>query len=275
MNRSMAGFLCAGLFVLPAGAASLIEVIDDEGTMSRVYVDGSRLRAQAEGEVEYVLFDAAAGRLLMVNSRDRTFIDMSESLADQRRQAEAAPQLQFKRLGPGPRIAGFATERYAVTARNQDCGEEFLSREALSRLGSIAAMAQMNSLLGGDDGDMGESIGDSCAEATAAFSPRYEDLGIPLRAVDANGMLVYEISRLQDTAELPPGGFEPPGGYTRVSLQQMMQLGSEQAWEDQSMMPSAEELEQMMPSEDDLRQMQEALERLQRQHQERIQGRQQ
>lgn len=208
----------------PAPAATLIEERDSE-SVSQMWVEGGRMRAQARGEPGYMLMDLRKRTMLMVNTQRKQVVDMSATVFG-RRGASAAGAGSgatgtLRRVGDGPTIAGYATEHYVVEVDGETCEELYVSRQAFRDSGWAELWAEtgkaFKEMAAEDEGEDADPC--DIADVQAADPAK---IGWPLKTVYPDGESTT-IVRIQKNAPLPPGGFEVPAGYKVISMQQMMQ----------------------------------------------------
>lgn len=206
----------------PVLAATLIEERDSE-SVSQMWVEGGRMRAQARGEPGYALMDLRKRTMFMVNTQRKQAVDMSATVFRQRGAAAAGMASgvtgTLKRIGDGPTIAGYATEHYLVEVDGETCHELYVSKQAFQDSGWADLWAQTGKTF--KEMSAEEEDADPCdvADVPAADPAK---IGWPLKTVYPDGESTV-IIRIQKNAPLPPGGFEVPAGYKVISMQQMMQ----------------------------------------------------
>lgn len=218
----------------PAPAATLIEERDSE-SVSQMWVEGGRMRAQARGEPGYMLMDLRKRTMLMVNTQRKQVVDMSATVFG-RRGASAAGAGSgatgtLRRVGDGPTIAGYATEHYVVEVDGETCEELYVSRQAFRDSGWAELWAEtgkaFKEMAAEDEGEDADPC--DIADVQAADPAK---IGWPLKTVSSDGE-VTEVLRIEADVKLPDGGFEVPPGYRVMSMQEMMSSGFEDDEEDE------------------------------------------
>lgn len=207
--------LVAALMPVSVAAVTLIESTA-EGEVSRFWVDGVRARAESPDEPGYVLMDLGKGTMLVVNHEDRQMVDMSGQLQRADGSGKAGPAVKLVKKGSGPRIAGYDTQHYQLTADGRVCQDLYMSRKAyqdakLEAYGKAFAKYVM----------VPPFVQDPCDRATLSVDRYLAEGGLPMRVVE-DGEVVDEITRITTNAALPAGGFEPPAGYERVDMDVLM-----------------------------------------------------
>ncbi|MGE0082742.1 MAG: DUF4412 domain-containing protein [Thiohalomonadaceae bacterium] len=215
--RSLLTFLIAGLMPMGAAAVTLIESTA-EGEVSRFWVEGVRARIESRDQQGYMLMDLGKGTMLLVNHEDKQVVDMSRQLqrADGKK---AGPAIKLVKKGNGPRIAGYDTQHYQLTADGQVCQDLYMSRKAYqdAKLEAYAKAFAKYVMVP-------PVVLGPCDQAGLSVDRHLAEGGLPLRVVE-EGEVMDEVTRITPNAALPAGGFEPPAGYERVDMDVLMQEG--------------------------------------------------
>lgn len=98
-----------------------------------------------------------------------------------------------------------------------------------------------------------------CKMADRRITGKIQEIGMPLRAMDKNGALESEVTRIEKNAKLPPGAFSFPNNYEVQNVAQM-QRGAQQQMQRQ--MPQMEQMLKQMQESGNL--PPEAMEQLER-----------
>lgn len=218
----------AGLVALNAmavWAVTLVESSDSDGAVQEVYFEGANMRAQERGGTEYMLFDMANRKMYAVNPKEREVIDLSGFLAQRSAKSRSTAKVDAKltRKGAGPTVAGYATEHYVSTASGRKCADEYLSKKAMDDLRATMLSSERFWELGKEfDSGMTGAAFDPCDLAEAQLGKSYQEYGLPLRVVDADGSVSVEVTRIVKNAALPAGGFSLPKGYAVVDMSKKM-----------------------------------------------------
>lgn len=213
--RSVVISLVAAFMPLSAVAVTLIESTT-EGEMSKLWVEGTRARIESPDQPGYVLIDLGKGTMLVVNPQEKQIVDLSGQLHRTSDRKVAGPNVRLVKKGNGPRIAGYETQHYHLMADDQVCQDLYMSRKAyqdakLEAYGKAFASYIM----------LPPFVDDPCDYATLSLDRFLAEGGLPMRVVE-DGEVVDEIVRITTNAALPAGGFEPPAGYERVSMDAVM-----------------------------------------------------
>ena len=211
--------LCSFALITSANAATLIESFDHAEGEQKLWIAGTKVRINMQGKSEYIVMDYGKRQFWIVNPAKREVIDASEILHND--YAEAGPlKINVRRIGKGPQIAGYATDKYQFSANGQMCDQVFVSSKAknaldLDLLLDAISKVRMN--------PMGMQFMSDCDRAEGQFALRMKKIGMPLGYMEQNGKMTQEVRKIVANAKLPSGGFAVPSGYRKVSLQQMIQ----------------------------------------------------
>lgn len=251
-------------------AASLVE-IRDQYSVSKIYVEGQKGRMESGDDSGYLLIDG--GNVYSVMPEQQMVMEMSGSP-----QGSAAgggqPVVAAKliREGSGPKIAGYATDKYRYTANGQSCGTLFTSKAAMQDAGMEHMLATIRKIAQ-QAGQMAAQFRGGmrpCEMADQQLMERVKDVGMPLRTLDANGQVESEVLRVVKQAKLPPNAFTYPKNFQVRNMAQMQQQAQQQM---RSNMPNLEEMMKQMPqdgslppqAQEQMRKMQEMMKRYQQQ----------
>lgn len=217
MRLAIPALIAAVLVPLGASAATLIESRNDEGEVSRLWVEGVRARAETDDEQGYVLMDLGKGTMLLVNHEEKQVVDMSAQLQRAGKDKRPRPATKLVKKGGGPRIAGYDTQHYQLMVEGQVCQDLFMSRKAYQD-GRLEAYGKAYAQY-----DLTPPVTlEPCDYAELSLDRHMLEAGLPLRVVE-EGEVVDEITRITTDAKLPADGFTPPAGYARVDMGALMQ----------------------------------------------------
>lgn len=195
-------------------AATLIESKTGRGTQ-KMWVEGTKARVESEAGMEgYVLMDFSNRELLFINDSDKTVVAMGNQLSD-----EPPPKIDgahLTKVGPGPKIAGFATTHYKLEMDGKVCSESYVSKSVVEKA-NLEKLAEAAKKIYSPPPSNGV---DPCVRAEAAFEPTLIDKGFVLRSVK-DGQVRREVTSVQTGVKLPPGGFKVPKDYERLDLAEM------------------------------------------------------
>ncbi len=197
----------------PAEAQTLIAKQESDGSVTRVWLDGDRARIQGSSDA-YLLVDTGYEQIHAVFPDSGDVMDLTADLPRLPPDGvtENTHATSLEHLGRGPQIAGYPTQRYRLRGNDPDCGEVFLSREALERadaadyLRVMGRFHQRQRLASRrSDRDRG-----ACEAALQTAMDSYAENGLPLRVIDQAGNPRQEILFLQRRVSVEPDFFSLP-----------------------------------------------------------------
>lgn len=204
---------------LSAGAATLMEVSNDQGGIDHIWIEGEQARMESSRMPGHIVIDLKDGTMVMVDPDQRQAVEMTPRMGSGGSDAVPAG-VRLEELGRGPAIAGYPTRRYSLHAADRNCGELFLSNQALE-LEDLARFAEAMQQIDTGAGQFGAMV-DPCIAAQSAVAEQIADAGIPLRTVH-EGRVVSEVQRIDTDADLPADAFVVPSDYDRINMQQLME----------------------------------------------------
>ncbi len=217
-------------FSLTAFGGTVIESREAGGGGSKISIDGDWVRFdRAEGDKNgYLLVNSKAQKFYMIVPVERTIIEFS---ADKKGKNTTRQKVdaRIEEVGAGPKVAGYATRKYQLTANGEQCGSILVSKQAakirdieklLSALGSLDPEAFMpEEMLRGLQG-----MADPCDLAEMQLREHeLVKLGLPVRSLDPEGKMKHEVISIDEKAKLKSELFELPKDYTRTTVKQMME----------------------------------------------------
>lgn len=214
--------LAAALISTTAGAATVIESESGAARIkSRMTVENAKARMQSE-PVNYILIEPSAGQYLYVVEEKRQVVNMNAvPPADPNRSVvmSLSPKVKLVHKGKGPKIAGYATQRYQLYANGELCVTTYLSRDAMTR-GQLkefhADFYKMQVKQKQDLRTAGVRYA-PCDDAQETLSARYPELGLAMRTVDADGQLRQEVVSVKTGVLVSSGFFQQPQGYRQLT----------------------------------------------------------
>lgn len=224
--------LCAA--AAPVVAGTLIEGRDESGN-HRILIEGAWARMEYGDDVppEYLLLNLETHEAYAVDRVRRRAVRLHDD--DAARPAPPAPAAgaRFDRKGSGPAIAGYATERYALRAGRQLCGEHDVAAKTLESKDIRRFIDAMRVFSQQQTATADRPVRDACAHAETVADAGYATLGLPLRVTDRHGAVQHEVRRIRAGISFPAGTFGVPKDYTvttpRALMEQLKREFTEQA----------------------------------------------
>ncbi len=216
-------------FSLTALGSTVIESKDANGEVSKISIDGEWARFDgAEGDKDgYMLVNSKAQKFYMVVPAERTIVEFSADKNKKNKKQKV--DVNIKELGNGPKVAGYATREYELTANGKRCGSVLFSKQAAG----IKDVSKLMSTIGALDPEafMPEEMlqgfqnaADPCDMAEMQLEEQeLVKLGFPMKSLDPKGKTENEVVSIDEKAKLKPGLFDLPNDYSRTTVKQMME----------------------------------------------------
>ncbi|QKT02928.1 hypothetical protein HUS23_03440 [Ectothiorhodospiraceae bacterium 2226] len=221
MKNKLIGGVVGGAALLWSSTAvwagTVIELRDAEGVEQRILVEQELGRFESDDGRRYVLLDVSEKRFLLVDNEQRAVFDMSVMLQEAPPESVNGPAdeptVEAVEQGPGPEIAGFATQHFVLQADGQPCQEVYVSRELLEQAGLVPFLAAFGDLARYTRELEGEGAPDTHPCERMEPSVELMALGMPLRTVGPGGELEEEVVEVRADVALPEDAFALPQDY--------------------------------------------------------------
>ena len=208
--------LCAAI---ASQAGTYIEGRDDTGSQ-RILIEGDWARMEYGEDVppEYLLLNLRTHQALNVDRVQKRVVDLSEASNQAAAPRASAANIAFKKQGAGPTIAGYATDRYVLSAGKQICGEHYVAAQALDIPDIRRFVAAMSAFSQNQ-----EAAREACAAAESVADQEYVKHGLPLKVTDRRGNIEHEIRRISSGVSFPAGTFDLPANYPVTTPRALME----------------------------------------------------
>lgn len=220
---------------LSTSAATLIQTkAGPQQTPQSVLLDGKHVRiGEPEQKQGYMLMLLEQNKRYMINTKQKQIIEMPVSPPQAPDNMPKAPpempgmpkapviKSQLEHKGSGPKIAGYATEHYQITANGKICGSEYVSAEA-TKLAHVADF--MKNLLASSGKPALPFLQQMppCVQARMSVNDELMQHGLSMRSVDASGAVSNEVVSIDTNAKVEAGAFDLPAGYQQTNMQEML-----------------------------------------------------
>ena len=215
-------------FSLPAFADTVIKTKSPGEGIDTVKIHGDWARMESAGEKDYQLFNLKTGKMHMVNTQEKTIMDIDLNKSGKPHKTTSLISVDIKKKGKGPKIAGYPTVEYTVTAGGQACGREFISSKAAKNsdirklMHASTKLVNLDSLMPQGMATAVRAMQDPCDIAEQTLAEKSDSLGIPLKSIDRGGRVESETISIDTHAKLDPKLFAMPAGYKHTTMQQEM-----------------------------------------------------
>ncbi|MFT5657095.1 MAG: hypothetical protein ACI9KN_000367 [Gammaproteobacteria bacterium] len=221
--------IVALLAMAPVVQADLqIEIRDGDGRNSTVSSNGKQARMSDARESTYLVIDYSSGLFSLVDPQRRQV--MQASAASFAGLADAGNKVKINLInqGPGPQIAGFATQKFSLSANDKHCTTLFGSKAVLEKKGLSELMDVMNRFQQQSQRMMGgfRNTKNICTQAQLQMAETYQTTGAPLRILDEHGQLESEVTGIDSNKSVSSDYYDIPANFDVVNIgDQMKQSG--------------------------------------------------
>lgn len=226
MIRSLSAITLSLITFSSLNAATVVE-IQDAHDMTTVMTDGEMARMDMPG-TEYVVVEMKANKIKYVSPQDKEVMLIDANKIPSGSEAQN-PVVRLSKLGPGPTIAGYDTEKFSLTANDQQCAVVYGSDDAAGAEGISELLSVMQTMAEKQRSMMGGFAGmvDDCTRAEMNIADHVKTVGVPMR-VEKNGKKVSEVKSIKVSVDLPKDTFAIPADYKTVTMQQKMAAAQQQ-----------------------------------------------
>jgi hypothetical protein len=226
-------------------ADTQIKVMDKDGESTTITSNGNFARLDDSSESGYVLIDTRQQQLKMVDPQRRQVMVVDLKNAKKTTQPTTQVKVSLNKIGKGPKIAGYSTDKYTLTADGKLCNTIYSSRTAINIKGIAELFDAMDTMEQQSINMMGgfRSMMDECDEANMQSTKLFKTAGAPLRTIDADGQLESEVQSINNNAKIDKTYYQIPTAYQQVSMQQHMEQARQQM---QQNMPDMNQIMQQM-----------------------------
>lgn len=217
-SNVLATFSMLMLTLPPAWAGTIIE-IKNNNALTTVLTDGKRARMNM-GETDFVIVDFTSNSVKLVDPEKRqvTLLDLADMS-----KGSKAPKIQtsVSRLGGGPAVAGYQTQRFAYTVNGKSCGQIYGSKDAYQLDGVKELLVTMKAMMDRQLAMMGGfvSMVDDCTLGDIEMSKHVAAIGVPMRT-EQKGVIDTEVKSIKLNAALPAGTFSIPASYKTLTTKE-------------------------------------------------------
>ncbi|MBL4762512.1 MAG: hypothetical protein JKY93_07430 [Gammaproteobacteria bacterium] len=245
----------AVLLSASVSADTLVKIKNEQGKTASFMSNGQYGRMHTAGEDSYMIIHYASQRIQVIIPAQGQVLDMSGAmpdlgLASMGMAGKAAEKItmRVKAINGSPKIAGYVTRAYQLSANGENCGTLYASKAAMNDSGMRKMFNVMRNMMEKSQQSMAAFAGmlTQCQRAQMSISDNLSRLGAPLRMQDSRGHIQSEVLSITKNAKLPVGTFTIPASYKVVNLAGPMKQG--QAVKNNAMPDMGKMLQQMQKS---------------------------
>ncbi len=216
------------LLAFPSWSDTVIERQDTQGDRQTILMGEHRARFQGQTPEHYMLIDLETKQVYIVDSLEKQILEMpitGRPHGDSPQNLPPAIEVESKLVnqGEGPKMAGYPTLKYEVTANGKFCSENYLSEKA-AKIPHVLSF--LNALYEVSDSRKIKGIpAHPCQLAHDELEIEMMKLGVPMKSVrrTTNGNKVrHEIMEIKIGVTIKPEQLSLPKDYRIVSEETMI-----------------------------------------------------
>jgi len=250
-------------------AGTVVEV-QNKGELTTVLTNGQQARMNMSG-AEYVIVDYSKQQMKVINPQKKQVMLLDAKNLTSAGSAQTV-RTSVNRVGNGPVIAGYKTQKYQYTANGKSCGVIYGSKAAFNAKGINQLFQAIKTMMQQQRAAIGGLTGfiDDCTLADMQVIDHVGTMGVPMRS-ERNGVVDSEVKSINIDVNLPANTFVIPASYKTVTMEDVIKASSEdmakarehaQQPQIQDMMQQMRQSGQMTPEM--MQQMQQAQEMMKR-----------
>lgn len=226
--------------------AGTIVKIKTKDEVSTILTDGKQARMNMNGD-EYIIVNYSDSSVRMVNPAKHQVMLLN---INDMPKGDNSPKIKtaIKKLGKGPKVAGYKTNKFSYTVNGKSCGIIYGSKSAYELNGikdlfnALRTMAEsQRSMMGGFAGMI-----DACTLGDIEMSRHVSTTGIPMRT-EERGVVDTEIKSIKVDVTIPANTFVIPASYKTVTLnEQIKQAKKDMTKMQQQYQPQMDQMMQQM-----------------------------
>jgi len=232
-------FMIMSISMLPSWAATVIKRENLQGKTEKVILDQQQVRIEYPDAERYMILDLGKQKAYAINQKAKMIVEMpftapkSAQLPQHRAKQPVKAELVEK--GEGPKIAGYATLHYQLTAQGRPCSDEYFSKQATEIENIKAFLTAMNEL-----SESRQPPGmpmHPCQQAHNELTQKAFSIGVPMKSATAKGKIRHEIKSIETEVKVDASQFTLPKAYQLKTEQQMITEAQQRMREESAQRP--------------------------------------
>ena len=217
-------------FSVSLSADTIVTIKNEKGQKTSFMSDGKQGRMDTGDGDSYMIINYANQSIQVVMPSKSQVLDMSDGMPGMGMNVGKPPEkirMKIKAVGIGPKIAGYPTKTYRLSAKGENCGTLYTSKAAMNDSGMKKMFSAMRNMAEKSRQSMGALAGmmTKCQQAKLSMADTANVIGAPLRTIDKQGRVLSEVMSINKKAKLPAGTFTIPANYKVVSMADKMSEG--------------------------------------------------
>lgn len=221
-----------------AATGTIVKILD-ENEVTTIITDGKQAKMNSATN-EYTIVEFKSGIFKHV-SPDENEVMIFDTSAVQGGKKPPQVKAKMKKLGDGPTIAGYDTEKYSYLVKDRTCGVVYGSDDAAGAEGIQELLNAMTKIAEKTRAMMGGFAGmvDDCEQAEINMINK---VGVPMR-VERDGKVLSEVKSIKTAVDIPKDTFVIPASYKRTTMKEKLAEAQKQM---QQYQPQMQEMMKQM-----------------------------
>ncbi len=233
------------LFSTSMMAGTIVEILDED-ELTTVMIEGQQTRINVSAQ-EYVIIEHKKNSVRFVSPQKKQVMLINADNVSGSGNSSTV-NTSINRLGSGPEVAGYNTEKFSYTANGKPCGIIYGSKEAYQAKGIKELFAAMSLMMKNQQALMGGFVNmvDACSLADMKVSEHVNTIGVPMRT-ESSGRIMSEIKSIKVNVKLPTDTFSIPATYKTVTMSdQLKEVSGDMEKAQQNMQQYGPQAQEMM-----------------------------
>lgn len=230
-QRLIIGLIGTGLCGI-SWAGTVIERRNIQGQLEKLIIEKHQARIEMSDPNYYTLIDLKKNKVYQINANKKQVVAMAIiGYPPERPQNRSLPprrsagpiEADLVKKGAGPKIAGYPTIVYQVTANNRLCSENYFSEVAANKLNIKAFLKALHQMVASRK-PAGLPV-HPCQQAHDDLKSKIMALGISMKSViksQRDEKVRYEITNIQENAHINTQLFTWPKDYQIITEREMI-----------------------------------------------------
>ena len=201
-----------------------IDIQDADGRINTISSNGIFSHMSDSQYPSYVVIDNQKGLFNMVDPQRRQV--MQATTKDFAGMGTGGDQIRInlKKIGSGPMVIGYATQKYILEADGKHCSTIFGSKAVLKKKGIQQLMDTMGQFQQQSQRALGGLLGtvNACTQANSQMMETYKTTGAPMRILDKDGQLESQITSINTNKRLAVDFYNIPDNFKVIKVKEQM-----------------------------------------------------
>lgn len=216
-----------GTFTVSSWATTIVERQTGQNFTEKLTLNENYVRIEnSRQEAVYTLIDFKKNKMFTINTQQRQAVERSlqtdllpPALGAKLPPAKPVGELKIIDKGKGPKVAGYATHHYQLTAEGKVCADNYLSAE-VAKIADLKGFMQLMEKVSMPSEATVTRL-PPCLQAQIKLKTTLSKKGLPLKNLDEKGEVMSEIKSIKTEVTVPEDFFELPKDYEVVTEEEI------------------------------------------------------